>query len=85
MQYRIDYTQDGKMHRLTRGKQWRKIALLCLGCVGIFLLILWTSGGDREVTEVALEQMVSQLEQGVSVNDVLTTFCLEILQGAQLG
>ena len=43
----------------------------------------WMLPGDAAVTEAALVNMIQQLQAEIPLKEALTTFCLEIAEGAQ--
>ena len=42
----------------------------------------WLIPGDPEVTKEAAEVFMSQMREGVTVNDAVTAFCKTVLSGA---
>ena len=85
MKYRIVYTSSGGMHY--QSSHCRQIRNLCrvVLAVAVASLILWMSVSDWPATVDALEVMAQQLGQGSGVSEAVDAFCLELLQGAELG
>lgn len=85
MGYQITYGFAGDAKRVDL---W-KIRLKRLGMVAtgvLFLLcVLWISGADWSVTVSAMDDMVETLSQGADFVDAFSEFCIDILQGAELG
>lgn len=85
MGYQITYGLTGEAKRIDL---W-KIRLKYLGIITIAVLlmtsIVWISGADWAVTVSALEEMAETLSQGENFADAFSGFCIDILQGAELG
>ena len=85
MKYRIIYTPAGKMHfQPNHRRQMKRIFRVVLG-IAVVALLLWTSVPDWPSTVDALEVMAQELGQGSGIGEAVDAFCLELLQGAQLG
>ena len=85
MGYQILYGSTGDAKRIGL---WRK----CLKHVRIFIIAVlilisayWIFGGDWTVTVNAMEEMAATISQGEDVADAFSSFCLDILQGAEHG
>ena len=85
MKYRIIYTSAGKMHFQSSHQRQIKILFRVALAVAVVGLLLWTSVPDWPATVNALEVMAQELGQGNGVSEAADAFCLELLQGAQLG
>ena len=91
MAYKIQYTPEdnARYPKLKKSKPilWKR----WLFAAGILAGILWIRQkgipdflipGDPVVTTAAAKNMISNLQQGTSVNEAVTVFCKEILHGA---
>ena len=90
MAYKIQY-EKSETYRYPQSKQKprfpkRKIYLALLALAAV----LWVRmkgipdvliPGDPQVTRMAVETMVENLQGGVSVGDAVTAFCKEIMNG----
>ena len=85
MKYRIIYTATGKMHYQSNHRRQIKILFRAALAVVVAALLVWSSVPDWHATVDALETLTQQLEQGSGLGDAVDAFCLELLQGAQLG
>lgn len=85
MGYQIAYEITGEAKRVDL---W-KIRLKYLGIITISVLLiisfLWISGADWAVTVSAMEAMAETLSQGEDFSDAFSTFCMDVLQGAECG
>ena len=91
MAYKIQYTPEDnarypkmKNSKTIPWKRW-------LFAIAIFAAVLWVREkgvpdfiipGDPEVTTAATKNMISNLQEGAKVNEAVTVFCKEILNGA---
>ena len=96
MGYRVEYGPVKKVRGLEK-RVSRRSALTGL-CLLLFVLLVctcWPEGaealrklvfpGDPAVTAAALEALTCELRSGEAVSDSLRNFCLQILEGAELG
>ena len=95
MGYRVEYGPVKKVRDVEK-RVSRKAALTALCLLLFFLLvgILWPEGaealrrlvfpGDPAVTVTALEELAGELRAGADVTESLRSFCLQILEGAEL-
>ena len=96
MSYQIDYQPVTKLHRLHQCRT-RRAALTGL-FAGLFLLLVgtgWDAGrsvlrgilfsGDWSVTVEAAEALVHRLGSGENMQEAITVFCREILEGSGVG
>ena len=91
MAYKIQYSPEDtrrypsvKNGKPVRWQRWLLAAGILMG-----ILWLWRNGipellipGDAEVTVSAAKHMMDNLRQGQSVNQAVSVFCREILNGA---
>ena len=85
MKYRIIYTLTGGMrYQPSRRRQIRCLCRVALA-IAVAGLLLWTSVPDWSSTVEAMEVLAQQLGQGSGVSEAVDAFCMELLQGAQLG
>lgn len=87
MGYRIVYgKKKTRFHSLSKRSKILIIAIV--GCI-LLMAVSYFGGaevylpGDREVTGVALENMVDSLQDGEKLSDAITAFCREIIENAQ--
>lgn len=73
------------------GRRWLLLILCAAALVfGIQVSVIgqtlwnWILPGNSEVTSAALDTMVESLKQGDSVGEVVTAFCREIIENANL-
>lgn len=85
MDYQIKYELTGEAKRITAGKVWLKYVGFGLLVIGLCAAVLWSAGGDWTVTVGALEGMAKDMEQGSDFREAFSSFCLEVLQGAECG
>lgn len=85
MGYQIAYEITGEAKRVDL---W-KIRLKYFGIITISVLLiisfLWISGADWAVTVSAMEAMAETLSQGEDFAEAFSTFCIDVLQGAECG
>ena len=83
--YRIQYDNYGAARYRSR-KVRRVNPWICLcGIILAVLALRYISGMDFKVTATALEDMAVNLQQGSGVQEAFSRFCLDVLQGAQIG
>lgn len=91
MAYKIQYTPEDNTRYPKLKKQkpipWKR----WLFAIAILAAVLWVRQkgvpdflipGDPEVTTVATKNMITNLQEGAKVNEAVTVFCKEILNGA---
>ncbi len=95
MGYHMDYEQIGQTrpqptekHRVSGVIAVVLICVLVMGAVAIKTVGLpWVETflipGDPEVTQAALQDMVSNLQEGQSIGEAVTAFCREIVENAK--
>ena len=92
MSYRIQYSPDA-VHKYPQKRQMRQIKW---GNVLLILLVVLSAiwmrmkgvpdfliPGDPEVTKSAAAALVDRIQSGDPVNNAVTVFCKQILDGAQ--
>lgn len=90
MGYRIQYGPVGSKRRERKKK---RMGLLVAICVVISAAVLHFSGldtviktwllpGDPEVTAAALQELVSDLQDGAGIGEAVMAFCEEIVDNA---
>ncbi|MBE6958942.1 MAG: hypothetical protein E7447_07325 [Ruminococcaceae bacterium] len=85
MAYQITYDIAGSAKYVTSSRRrYRRIGFILL-ILGLSAILLWSGGGDWAVTVGAMEEMVEQLSEGTGMKEAFSAFCLEILNGAELG
>ncbi len=85
MSYRIRYDSCG-ITRYISGKKHKFTLWLFPSCIILSVIVLrYISGMDFHVTAMALENMAAHLKQGSGVQEAFSQFCLDVLQGAQIG
>ena len=92
MAYRILYTpEDSNRFPQTQNKTmfpWKRLITLVFILAGILYLKFngipdFLIPGDPQITVPATQTMISDLKAGESLDNALTAFCLEIINGAQ--
>lgn len=83
MGYRIEYTKFGEKRKNIPKINWRRLRICALVGVAAACL-LWWAANNRD-TVAALENMASQVGNGMPLGDALEAFCLDILQNAEGG
>lgn len=95
MGYKIQYGQtmtkvilkeSRKDHRKIPAIKW--IVVTCVLFLGVYLAsagyLDFLIPGNKEVTTAAFSEMVEDIQEGESVKEAFMTFCMEILDGAQI-
>ena len=85
MGYQITYGFTGDAKRVDLWKIRLKRLGMVAGGVLFLLSVLWISGVDWSVTVGAMDDMAETLSQGADFADAFSEFCIDILQGAELG
>lgn len=85
MNYQIMYEPSGGVKRIATVQKWQKIVGFGILIVAICAVALWSLGGDWSVTVNALEDMAENLQQGSALQEAFSSFCLDILKGADCG
>ena len=83
--YQIMYEPSGGAKRLVTAQKWLKIVGFGILIMVICAVALWSLGGDWTVTVNALENMAESLQQGNALQEAFSSFCLDILKGANCG
>ena len=83
MSYRINYDIWGKMSQISRKKKVLKMCLWLFAVVilGIFLFY----NNEFSDTVSALEVMAQELREGSGIKEAFSEFCIDVLEGAELG
>ena len=85
MSYQIRYDSRGIAKYISRKKRkWNPWICLCFTIL-VIICLRYISGMDFKVTATALDAMAQQVKQGNSVQEAFSQFCLDVLQGAQIG
>lgn len=85
MGYQITYGFNGEAKRVDLWKVRLKYLEMITIAVLLMVSIVWISGADWAVTVSAMEEMAETLSQGEDFVDAFSAFCIDILQGAELG
>lgn len=85
MSYQILYGFAGDAKRVGLWKKWMKYVEIFAIVVLCLISVFWISGADWAVTVDAMEEMAETLSQGEDFADAFSGFCIDILQGAELG
>lgn len=92
MAYKINYSpEDSHRYPQVHKKKvikWNKyyIVLLILAALLYFKQLgipNFLIPGDAEVTKNAMQEMISDMKSGESLDDALTAFCLDIIHSAE--
>lgn len=94
MAYRIDYGSGTKCQRSERGSYLR-VQTMTAACLLVFTLVVsrvWPEGkqqlrqylmpGEQKI-QTAFQEFTGQLRAGVSVEEALTAFCVQIIDDAR--
>ncbi len=85
LSYQIQYNNHGTTRYISCKKYsfapWFRFFCAVLAIVALGFL----SGGDWRVTTTALENMAANLKLDIGVQEAFSQFCLDVLQGAQIG
>ena len=95
MGYRVEYGPVKKVRGLER--RISRVSSLIAVCLLLFFLLVgyfWPEGadvlqklvfpGDPVVTASALEDLTENLRSGDSLSECMSTFCVQILEGARI-
>lgn len=85
MGYLIQYGLSGEKRRISASRKWIQNGLKVLAVIGVAFIAVWSLRADWGVIVTALESMAGQLQEGGGVQEAFSSFCLEILEGAQIG
>ena len=85
MHYQIKYDWTGSSRHISPMKKWLIRIGLSICVTGLCAVILWSMNADWEVTLDALESMADSLQQGSGIQDAFAGFCMDILEGAEIG
>ena len=85
MAYQIEYNHTGSAKYLSKFRCDIKKITVCLMFVGLLLVFIWSLGADWPVTVDALEQLAVNVAQGNSIKEAFSSFCTDILTGAEMG
>ena len=85
MHYQIKYDCTGDSRHITATRKWSMRIAVSLVVLLLCSVVLWTFGGDRAVTIDALESMAQTVREGTDIKEAFSSFCLDILYGAELG
>ena len=96
MGYRVEY---GPQEKKQESKLWNSLKMQILTTVFLLFFVLgvrgaWPEGteklkefllpGQPSVTETAFQNLISDLKEGDSIPDAVSTFCREIVEHAQI-
>ena len=90
IQYEQGSTRKIKIPDCISGFDSKSIFRIMIAIVFVFFVIMGAYygdcfiPGDKEVTKAAFTDMVEELENGESMQNAITTFCREVLDGAEL-
>lgn len=85
MHYQIKYDCTGDSKHITATRKWMIRIVLSLVVLLLCSVVLWSFGGDWAVTVDALESMAGAVQAGADLKEAFSSFCLDILYGAELG
>ena len=88
IQYSLQYKKKYPLKQKSTGKRGKTIAVLLVICVCMLLYKQYADGmlkevlipDDAVVTVAALEGFSSNLKSGLTLNEAITAFCVEILE-----
>ena len=85
MGYRISYDTSGDVKKV---RYWEKyMSRICkVFLIGAALFVLlWAESADFTATLHAFEVMAMELGQGSGFKEAFSEFCLDVLEGAEIG
>ena len=82
LKYQLQYDFNGTARRISSYQHFFQLLGWVVAAVFLLALLIWSSGGNGEVTRQALENMAASIEQGEGLKEAFSSFCMEILQGA---
>ncbi len=85
MNYQIKYDWTGHSQHISGREKWAKQIGLAVMMLLLGIAILWSMNADWAVTVDAMEDMATALQQGHNIKEAFSTFCLDILMGAEFG
>lgn len=85
MNYEIKYDCAGDSRHITETKKWLLRVVLVLFAIVFCAVFLWSFNGNWSVTVDAMEDMAEAIRQGSDIADAFSSFCLDILWGADVG
>lgn len=93
MAYRIEYGKNRKYKGIQKQRRWGSVlaalgiitavACMCF-CVVNYVGLDSLLPGDPAVTGAALDTLVENWQEGMSVGEAFTAFCQEIVANAQI-
>lgn len=95
MGYRIQYSQtlirEPLYEPISKKKSAAPFRWIAAGCILLALTLLGRVGcldflipGDKTVTKQAFSSMVNEVREGEDLKTAITTFCMEILNSAEI-
>lgn len=93
MSYCIEYEpHKNKLYPKFKVKKQRNLSKIII-CITVLLAVVfacraepvrgWLIPGDPQVTSAAFSSMVEQMKQGASVQDAVTAFCVQVINGSE--
>ena len=83
MGYRINYDIWGKMSQISRKKKLLKMCFWVFAAAVVGFFVFYGSAFHSAVS--ALEVMAQEIQEGSGIKEAFSEFCIDILEGAELG
>ena len=85
MGYEIHYGPAGEMRKIARYRKHLKKTLVLFILVAVLLLLYHAFDEEIYVMVAALEGMAGNVQEGSGIKEAFSEFCLDILEGANIG
>ena len=83
MGYEINYDIWGKMSKISAKKKVFQICLWVVAAVTLGVFLFYGNGLRSAVS--SLEVMAQEIQDGSGIKEAFSEFCIDILEGAELG
>lgn len=85
MGYEINYDIWGKMSLSSDRKKVFKICFWIFTVVTLGAFLFYAAGNELSAAVSALDVMALELQEGSGIKEAFSEFCIDILEGAELG
>lgn len=83
--YQISYDATGGVKKVRYSGKYMSGVMTIFLIVFILFSVLWFNGLDVVTTVEALEEMACNIGNGNGIKEAFSEFCIDILEGAELG
>lgn len=83
MGYKINYDIWGKMTKISRKKKVFQLFFWVFAAVVVGVFLFYGNGFRSAVS--SLEVMAQEIQEGNGIKEAFSEFCIDILEGAELG